>query len=863
MTDTSLPMRPVAERWFSLPLPVRLAFRELRGGLRGFYVFVACIALGVAVITGVGALGDTLRAALGEQGEALLGGDVAVARPHQRATPEELAWLVAQGRVSETATMRAMARRVDGSDQALVELKAADKAYPLVGNLVLSGAGGVRLSSADVLKPGGIAVDPILLERLQIPLGGKLTLGRGEFEVRAVVTVEPDKIADRMTFGPRIFISTEGLEATGLVEPGSLVQWRYALKLNGEAAGDARELTTFRRKIREALPEAGFTVRDRRDPSPSVSRTLDRIRQFLTLLGLATLLVGGVGVANAVATYVDRRRGVVAVMKSLGASGRTVLALHLVQVMAIAALGVVIGLVAGLFLPVALMSTVGSVLPITGTVSVQWRSVALATSYGLLVAALFTLWPLGRAERIRPAVLFRDHIAPGRQWPSALIMALTAGLAALLAGIAILTSDARLIATYFVAGSAGVLALFAALGTLVTWAARRMPRPRQAETALAIGNLGAPGGLTRSVVLSLGTGLSLLVAVALVNGSLIHELEERVPLQSPSYFVMDLPRSEAAAFRAAVKAGAPGAEFGEAPMLRGRLVRIAGKPVESVKVAPAAQWVLRGDRGLSYSDTVPDGSKVTSGEWWPADYAGPPLVSFEAELANGLGLKLGDDVTVNVLGRDVTARVANLREVKWESLAINFVMVFSPNTLRAAPHNLLATITLPKDFPLADEARLGRELSQAFPTVTNIRVRDAINAFEAVFTKVMVAVRLAGGVTLLAGALVLAGALATVQRRRVQQAVLLRVLGATRRRILTSNLIEHLILALAAGLIALIAGTIVAWVVLHQVMEAELVFSWRTAAEVVGLAIGLVAIFGGIGTIAALRARPMSHLRAE
>jgi putative ABC transport system permease protein len=292
-------------------------------------------------------------------------------------------------------------------------------------------------------------------------------------------------------------------------------------------------------------------------------------------------------------------------------------------------------------------------------------------------------------------------------------------------------------------------------------------------------------------------------------------------------------------------------------------VKVGDRPAEQVRASPESGWVLTGDRGLTYSAGVPEGSKVIAGSWWPAGYAGEPLVSFEGEIAKGIGLKIGDTVTVNILGRNITARVANLREVKWETLSLNFVMVFSPNTLAGAPHNLLATVTLPKDASLAAEAKLAREIGRAFPAVTAIRVKDAIDAFNAIFSRVMVAVRSAGGVTLLAGALVLAGALATAQRRRIKQAVILKTLGATRRRILLAHAAEYLILALLTSVIALLIGSFAAWITVSQVMDLSFTFSARAAVEAILVALALVAAFGGYGTWRILKAPAVPYLRAE
>ena len=846
---------------FAMPLPLMLALRELRAGLGGFYVFIACVALGVAVIASVGALSDALRSGLERQGERILGGDATVSRMHKRIEPAERAWLATRATVSETATMRSMARTPDGSEATLVELKGIDALYPLAGEVVLKDGRSLSDAVRRAAEPSA-AVDAILLERLRLKLGDVVRLGALDVRIASIIDSEPDTISDRLTFGPRVMVTADTLERTGLVQPGTLIRWRYALKLDG--AGEGPEgLISFREALKTGLPEAGFVVADRRDPSPQISRTLERLRQFLTLIGLTALIVGGVGVANAVATFIDRRRKTIATMKSLGATGSTIFQVFLVQVMLIAGIGVLIGLAIGLVVPVIVNGLYGDALPIRAEITVTPFSIASAALYGLLVALVFALWPLGKAELVRPAVLFRDEVAPDRRWPRLRVIALTILAAGLLMTLAVLGADARRVAIYFCLGLTVALALFFGLGTFVSWVARRIPRPPVPAIALALGNLGGPGGLTRSVVVSLGSGLSLLVAVALADASLQEELSSRAPKESPNYFVLDLSKADRAEFQRIVTGIAPMARIDEAPMLRGRMVRIKGEPVESIKAPPEAQWVLNGDRGLTYAEAVPDGSKVIAGAWWTPDYTGEPLVSFEAELAKHLGITIGDQVTVNVLGRNITARVSSLREVKWESLAINFVMVFSPNTLRAAPHNLLATIALPETAPMEQEARIARELGKALPSVTAIRVKDALNAFNTVFQKVMTAVRVAGSVTLVAGALVLAGALATAQRRRIQQAVILKALGATRARILSAHTAEYAILAVVTATLAVLLGAAAAWLVTTRLMDLEFVLSIPAILQALGLSLALVLAFGGIGTWAVLRAPAVPYLRSE
>ena len=844
-----------------LVLAWRLAVRELRGGLKGFYVFFLCIALGVAVIAAVGSLADALRTGFDRQGMALLGGDVAVSRPHARATGEERAWLASRGQVSEIATVRAMARDPGGGEQALVEIKGIDQLYPMAGELRLSDA-----AARDALRTStDVLVEPILLERLRLAIGDQIVLGKTTHRIAGTILAEPDKVAERLTVGPRVMIASVALADTGLIDPGSLVNWRYAVLLNdGRGAEGVTALRTFRDELARNLPEAGFTVRDRRDPSPNVTRTLERLRQFLTLLGLTALIVGGVGVANAVATYIDKRRQVIAVFKSLGATNGLIFGLHLFQVLVMAVIGIMVGLVAGTALTYTAATLAGSALPIQADIGISAAGLGLATVYGLLVALVFILWPLGRAEQVSPTVLFRDEVDETSSRPRAAIMVATLLAVVTLASLAIFSAEARMLAAYYVLAVCLTLGGFWALGWLTQWLAARSPRPRRRPVlALAIADVAAPGGLARSVILSLGTGLSFLVAIALVDRSIVAEIEGRVPATSPNYFMLDIKRDELPAFKAVLRRLSPEVEIYTAPMLRGRIVRVGVVPAEQARARPEHAWVLSGDRGLSYSVDVPDGSTVVEGRWWEPDYQGSPLVSMEAEIARGLGLKLGDSITVNVLGRNITARIHNLRDVKWESLALNFVLVFSPNTLAAAPHNVLATVTLPKSAPLALEAEVAREVGKQFPAVSAIRVKDAINQFNAIFSRVMTAVRVASGLTLLAGALVLAGALATAQRRRVKQAVILKTLGATRRTIVAIHLAEYALLALATAVVAAVLGGAAAWAIVTMLMQLPFVLSPSALLQALVVALVLIAMFGGFGTVRILSARPMAVLRSE
>lgn len=836
----------------------KFALREMRAGLGGFGIFIACIALGVAVITGVGALTDALLDGFERQGRELLGGDATLRRVHKRATDAERTTLAGLGQISERGTMRSMARLTNGEDQVLVEIKAVDNVYPLLGRFEL--AGGKALDDA-IRKTNGAVVAPSLLDRLGLKVGDRFKLGNTEIPITGAIQREPDRISARMAFGPRVIVSHETLAATGLVKPGTLINWHYAIVATRGDTDPDGAVRDIREAVKANLGEAGFIITDRSNPSPTITRLLNRLRQFLTLLGLAALLIGGVGVANAVQTFVDRRRKVIATYKSVGATNRLVLGIYLTQIMIIAGLGTLIGLLIGSAVPPLLGLTLGSALPIELGNSFTWSNTMIGLAYGLLVALLFVLWPLGQAERIRPAALFRDEVAASNRLPSRAVLALIVIVAGLFITFTAFASGAPRLALGFLTGVLAILLLFWGIGYGITWLAGRLPRPRRPELSLAMTGLAAPGGLTRSVVLSLGAGLSLLVAVALVDASLVDELRGRMPDKSPDYFAVDIAKADRAIFEQEILSRAPGSTIDTAPMLRGRIIRLKGIPAEEAKIDRRAQWVLRGDRGLTYAETLPKGSKLVAGSWWEKDYAGEPQVSFVADLAEELGLKIGDTITVNILGRNITARIANLREIEWESLAINFVMVFSPNTLAGAPHNLLATIRFPEGTKPETDAAVGRAIGKELPHISMIRVKDAINAFAEVFGNVMIAVRSASSITLLAGALVLAGALATAQRRRILQAVVLKCIGATRRKLLAAHLAEYGLLSIITALIALAVGSLAAWIVVTFVLEGEFVFSWFAVAGALAVSVALILAFGLYGTWRVLGAKPVPVLR--
>jgi putative ABC transport system permease protein len=839
-------------------LPLRLALRELRGGLRGFYVFIACIALGVMAIAGVGSVASSLSEGLAREGRTLLGGDVAFSLIQREAKPNEIAFLRARGTVSVAATLRAMASAPDGTP-ALVELKAVDRAYPMLGALTL--APNVPMADLFTERDGvfGAAADPTLLARLDLKVGDRVTVGSATFEIRSAVDAEPDKLTGGLGFGPRFLVSIDGLRATGLLQPGSLVRWIYRVRLAGSAVDD-RVAAALADDARAALPEAGWDIRNRNNASPQLERTISRFTQYLTLVGLAALLVGGVGVGNAVKSHVDRRRDVIASFKALGATGRDVFAIYLTQVMVLAALGSLAGLVVGAALPFIIVGAFGHLLPLPVVPALHPEALALSAIYGLLTALAFGMWPLARVHDVPVAALFRDTVANEVHRPQTRYLAWMAFMIALLIGIAIGLAYDKRVAGVFVASSAVVYVLLRGIASGLMALARRLPRSRITMVRLAISNIHRPGTLTPSVVLSLGLGLAVLVTITQIDGNLRRQFLAALPDRAPSFYFIDIPSSVSDRFTAFLKQQVPQATVEDVPMLRGRIVAARGVRAEDLKPSHEAEWVLQSDRGLTYTGNVPKGSKVVEGEWWGPDYNGPPLVSFEKKLADGLGLKIGDTVVVNVLGREITATISNMRSVDWQSLGINFVLVFSPNAFRGAPHTHVATLTETHNG-VAEDTAIIKAVAVAFPMVTSVRVREALETIGTVVTNLVLAIRGASAVTLISALLVLGGALAAGHRHRVYDAVILKTLGATRLRLLGAYTLEYLMVGVATAAFGVAAGSIAAWLIVTRLMT--LGFEWQagSAALVVAAALFVTVGLGLVGTLMALNQKPASVLR--
>ncbi len=827
----------------------KIARRDLHAGFRGLRLLLVCLFLGVATLATIGSLTASITAELSSRGRVLLGGDVEVAMTQRQASPSEHAALTALGRVSDTIRTRAMARRATPTagapDAVLTELKGVDRNYPLFGTLTLA-SGPYRQ-----LAPDAVLIDRSLSERLLLRPGDTVRYGEASFRVAGVIADEPDRVGEGFTLGPVAIVSLDGLARTGLLQPGALYETKYRIRL---APGITPDEGVERIKARD--PSAGWEYKTRDRAAPGAVRFFERMGQFLSLIGLAALVIAGIGVSNGVASYLGQKRGSIATLKVLGATADDVARIYLLEIGAVALIAVAAGLAVGAVLPMVLAAMVQDLLPVAPGLGVYPLPLATSAAYGLLIAFAFALPPLARARTQPAAAQYRGGVEETRRVDRRTVLLVTLA-GALVVALALSTAREPMFAAAVLGAVAGVLLVLLGIGEAIRRVARRLPRPRRPLLRLALANLHRPGAQTVALVIALGLALTLFVTLAGIQTSLSAEIGRAVPQRAPNQFVLDIPSDARDRFVAEVKRQAPEAEFNIVPSLRGTITAFGGQRVADLKQLPEGAWFLRGERGVTYSEVLPQGSELVEGKWWAKDYAGPPLVSLDANAARILNIGVGDTLTVSILGREIDARIASLRQINWDTMGFNYVLVFSPAALINAPHSLTSTI----DIDTKHEGAVSRALLAAFPSASIIAISEVLGQVRTILDQMATAILLSASVAILAGIAVLVGAIAASRQARTYDSVILKTLGATRWQILAAQGIEYLLLAATLAALALGLGTLAAWYVITQVFEFGWAPDWGIVLATLGAGAVLTLGIGLIGSLPLLSVRAAQALR--
>lgn len=839
---------------------LRVALRDLRGDLRRFGILLACLALGVGTIAVVGSVGASMQQALARDARTVLGGDLEAMLSYRAANDAERALFARLGTVSEV--IQVMGRARGGGQSAFVSLRGVDANYPLLGSVDVETAGetaslATLLSNRD--RHYGAVVDSLLLDRMGLKLGDIVTIGEADFQLRGVLKSVPDQVTQGVQFGIPAMLSVEGLNTTGILQPGVLAQYRYKMLL------DPPGFTATAVTIKNAFPDAGWTISSPKDATADLARFFDIFSRFLVIVGLSSLLVGGVGVSNAVSAYVTERQRSIATMRSLGATGTRILFHFLSQVMLLTLAGIAIGLVLGIGLTFIALPILGGILKLDLPPVVDAISLLTAGGFGLLIGFAFGYLPLHRAQTMKPALLFRtagSAIGGTTGWRDLLHPALWLPLLVALGAVyalAAVTTGRPLLVFYYALGVAGAFLVLRGAAWLLQTGLRLLPPLANANLRNAVKAIHRPGAPAPVVIMSLGLGLALLLVISLVDGSLRRQLDRESIPDAPSFVFMDLFEDEAADL-ATYSSGDPRIEsFQSVPLVRGAITSINGTPVADLPPPePEFAFLLESEIPLSISAELPEQSTVTQGEWWPADYSGPPLISVFDRLRDALGLKLGDTVELTIFGEPVKATIANFRDYAWRSGSVNFGFVLSPGAV-TSPVSYLGLL---RAAP-GSERDVQQALIDDYPELIFLPVGDAINALSSILGAVTNAVAVIGGLAVVSGLFVLAGAMAAGRKQREADAVVMKVLGASRGDVVRAYMVEYGLLGGLAALLAVALGLAGSWAFVTQILEINWYPDPVTVVLVVVGAVLLTIAIGTIATWSALSVRPARFLREE
>jgi putative ABC transport system permease protein len=834
----------------------RLAWREARAAWRSFLSFLACVTLGVAALTSVGTLAANLDRTLTREAKALLGGDIEIraARPLDAEVERALARIAATGAVvNHVRELVGMARHPVSGRTLLVELKAVPPAYPLYGRLETDPARG----AGPLVTGGTIVVAPELLERLGARVGDRIALGAAELTIRGVVRREPDRPASAVVLGPRVFLAPADLERTGLLAFGSRVRYRTLLRL--PEGVDARP-------TRDALAVAATDVAVRvvtfDDAQPGLRKFFSQLTTYLGLVGLVSLLVGGIGVASSVSTFLRRRLATIAILKTVGAESRTLFAAYLLQTELLGLFGSVAGAALGVAAQPVLAWALAGLLPFDLSVRPEPWTLVRAVLMGVLVTLLCGLWPLARVSSVKPSLILRADVEsrlPGARRPWLVAAPIAAGLV----GLACWQAGSLKVAGIFVGASIAALVLLWALGRLVAYAARAARFARGPVLRHGLANLHRPGGQSGGVVVALGVGVMLLVAVALLERSLLHQMDHERRRETPSFFFVDVQGDQRARFTSIVAQASGGVAPSLTPVVRARLSAVNGVPVTRALVDRRAQdkrWYFTRDYVLTAMETPPASNTIVRGQWWNG--GGPaarPRVSIEEEAAGVLGADVGSRLTFDIQGVPVEADVTSVRRVDWQSLTLNFFVIFSPGALDGAPTTYVGTARVPP----GREPAVQDAVVSAFPNVTAVPVRDVLERVAGVLDQVALAIRSVAVFSIASGLAVMLGALAASRYQRLYESVILRTMGATRATVARTFAVEYGCLGAAAGLGGTVLAAVLAWVVLRFVLAVP--WTFEPAALVLGVALttAMAVAVGFLATFRLLGAKPLAVLRQE
>ena len=821
-------------------------------------MYLACIALGVFAIAAAGSVTLGFSNGLKAESKTLLGGDASFTAVQRRASPDELRWIDERGRYSENINLNVMGEAGDVRRQ--VDVRAVDDRHPLIGEPTLSG-GATDLRAALAFENGrwGIAATASLLEDFSLQVGDDIDIGQIPATIRAQLDGESDGIGTPGTFGPAVTIDIRAVEEAGRLEDGRLFRASYRLILNEEVTED-----TLEEDSEEAWGPNGLDYRGPEEAVDGLQNLLGMLNDFLSVIGIAALIAGGVGISQASTAFLETRIPSIAAFKALGAESGVIRSAYLLQLGTLAFMGAMIGLVLGAATPFAIALTLGDRIPLPTILQIYPAPLIRALLLGLLSAAIFALPPLGRARATRPAALFRNLGEDDKTktpWTER-IWAIFAAIA--LIALAVWSSDEPIVTIALLVGASVAWAVLVGIAHIIRRIARAAAKTASGMTRLTLANLGGPGSLAPTIAPALGLGLGLLVFVASVQANILNQVNETARANLPSLFFIEIPNKDIDLFdrlmaEQGVEVDDP-EKYRRAPIILGRVTKLNGEPVVPDDINEDERWVVENELFMPYVGAQPPEADIVEGKWWSADYSGPLLVSIETDAARGMGIGLNDTISFRISGREVTATVASLRNIDWGGFGASAttVFVFSPGTLEASNPQHRAIARTEEDI----EEDIIKALGDTIPEVIVFQTRETLEAAVRLLGNISVAVNAAASIVMLAGLLVLIGAFAAMARQRRSESALLKTFGATRGAVLGLYAGEFALSGAVATLFGTVMGVGAAYPVVTQVFEADWIMPWSAILIVSAFAIFAAAIGGIIVGISTLSHPPARVLRS-
>ena len=833
---------------------LELAWRDLRGSGRSLWVFCACLVLGVTLVSASGSLYRLTSIGLLADTRAIMGGDLEV-ESHAPLPAEVLDWMRANGRVSRVTELYTMLGTEQG-DFLRVELQSMDQHYPLYGELELEPAG--ELAAITALRDGhwGLAIDPALALRLDLALGDMVSIGTLQLQVRALLRKQPDRRLNADWRGPPVLLSSAALEATGLIQPGSRVDYDYRV-------ATARPAGQWRQAFYQRFAGERWEITTFEDRSERIAERLGQIASGLLIIGFSTLFIGGLGVFNSIQSYLQGKLKTIATLRTLGLRNRRLATVYLLQVGILAGSASLAGCIAGSLLAMLGAGLMAAKLPVEATLGAVLQPNLVALLFGLLTAFSFALPAIGRALAISPAALFRQldgslALTPRGWWLATLAGALAIALLVLLA------MPDPWFGAGFVAVVTGLLGLLEIAVRVVRRAARALDRrpARNGDFALrlALANLYRPGSPLRSALLSLGSALTLLVACTLVVASLLRSINTTIPEESPALVLYDIGNDQLPAVSSAVAASDPSARLQTAPLVRARILEVNGKPMAEHLPAggEGASRAARNDYKLSYRAGNIDNLTIVEGAWWQDDPGGTTPLAIEDREAGRLDLALGDRLRFGIEGQAIDAEIVAIYTQKGLQTRFWFEGILPDGALDAYIHRHVGAAFM--DETEADVAQ--RRIGAAAPNVVSVRTAALLEMARGLLGQAATGLTVVAGVSLAASLLVLVSVMAAGRSRQVYDATVLATLGARMSVIRHSLRLEYLLLALLTSIFAILLGSAIALSLLHfrlKLPGIDLV--WLGALTAFGVS-GLSASLGARYLLRRLRLRPAVLLRS-